>query len=332
MPKRAFIVANPKGAQGQVEKEWERIERLVQNRIPEVDYAFTEGPQHATLLTREAIRAGWDMIIAVGGDGTLNEVTNGFFEKIDAQEAYEIDTDGYIRAKSDEDTLKSINPEAEFGFIPMGTGGDFRRTIGVMGGVNESVLRIANSDPRPLDVGQIVFRNHDGKLESRTFMNIASAGMGGVVDQTVNKMWKGLGGKASFLAASTIAWFQYDNMQMTAKIDNLDEVDDKFFQIVVANGQYFGGGMWVAPGAELADGQFQVLFFADMKKSESLMLSSKIYKGTHLDLDTVTRRYAKSVSIKTTERDAVLLDVDGEQPGRLPALFRVNAGSLLMRA
>lgn len=326
---RTFVIANPESGAGQVRREWERIERLLRAQLPEFEAAFTEGPEHATLLAREALKSGWEMIVAVGGDGTLNETINGFFQKADPSELFEIE-DGFVRRKSPDDAAL-INDDAVFGFIPMGTGGDFRRTIGVMGDVAESVKQLNGTDTRPCDVGQLTFVDAAGKLGTRYYLNIASAGLSGLVDKTANGMWKGLGGKASFAIASAIAWLKYSNVDLDVVIDGVEEVSGHFQNVVVANGEYFGGGMWVAPGAEINDGLFQVVLMADMSKSESVRLIRKIYSAGHLDLPSVSRRDAREVAIRTRESGAVLLDMDGEQPGQLPALFEMHAGAINLK-
>lgn len=324
---RAFIVANPLAGAGQVEKEWDQLERMIRAQLPECDYAFTEGPNHATLLAREALRDGWEMIVGVGGDGTINECVNGFFEKPDPDEL--VLDDGFIVRQNPMGDV--INPDAVFGMLPMGTGGDFRRTVGLMGGVNENIDRLGGDDVRGADVGLISFISHEGELVSRYFANICSAGFGGEVDRLANKSWKGFGGKASFSIASFRAWVTWKNRQMDVRLDGVEELSQNFNNVVVANGAYFGGGMWVAPGAELDDGRFQVIFFGDMSKVESSKILGKIYKGRHFDLDKVFRRRASQVTIRTSETVPVLLDIDGEQPGKLPALFEIREQAIRLK-
>jgi diacylglycerol kinase (ATP) len=316
---RTFVIANPESGNGSVRRDWSRVERLLRARIGELEIAFTEGPGHATMLAREALRAGWEMVVAVGGDGTVNEVVNGFYERPNFRTEFELD-DGWIRRKADWKP-EPINPDAVFGFIPMGTGGDFRRTVGAMGSVDETVKLLGGIDTRPIDLGLSVFLGPDGHLDGRFFINISSAGMGGMVDRYVNKMWKGMGGKLSFTAASAMMWLKYENAALDVRIDDLEEIHDKFFNVVVANGEYFGGGMWVAPGARIDDGKFQVVLFGDLSKGNSASLIGLLHKAEHLDLPQVSRRNAASVSIRAAQTDPVYLDIDGEAPGRVPVLF-----------
>jgi diacylglycerol kinase family enzyme len=326
---RTFVIANPSSGAGAVRREWEPVKRLLSSQVETLDVAFTEGPGHATLLAREALRAGWEMIVAVGGDGTLNEVVNGFFEKTDVKEHFEL-KDGFVQRK-EKYLPKPINPNAVFGFIPMGTGGDFRRTVGAMGGPAETVKVLGGHEFRTIDVGHVVYVSERGPLEFRTFLNVASAGIGGLVDRMTNSMWKGLGGKLSFGIASGVTWFKYTNRPLTVRFDDLEELQDRFFNVVVANGEYFGGGMWVAPGAEIDNGKLQVVVFADLSRSDSATLIRKIYRAEHLNLEGVTRRNAHTIAIRPESQAPLYLDIDGEAPGQAPATFFIHSGALRLK-
>lgn len=327
---RTFVVANPQAGAGIVRREWERVDRLLRAQIPELDIAFTEGPGHATLLAREAIRAGWEMVVAVGGDGTINEVVNGFVDKPKADELFCIDPDGFVVRSAEVPAL--INPDAVLGLLPMGTGGDFRRSVGLMGGVNEAVERLGGTDTRRVDLGQVAFLdNSRGELACRRFINIASCGFSGDVDRYVNRGWKGLGGKASFRLGSVRAWLKWRNAELTVRLDDVEEIQQRFVNLVVANGAFFGGGMWVAPGADLDDGAFQVVFLGDLDRLQLIRLTGKIYTGHHLELEQVFRRRARRVSVRPAPGDEILLDVDGEQPGRAPALYELQPGAIRLK-
>ncbi|MBA2662675.1 MAG: diacylglycerol kinase family lipid kinase [Bradymonadaceae bacterium] len=327
---RTFVIANPRAGAGTVKEEWTLIERLLRTKIPELDYAFTEGPAHATLLAREALRAGWEMVVSVGGDGTLNEVVNGFFEKPDANASYELDADGWIARKNAEP--RPIHDKAVLGHVPLGTGGDFRRTIGLMGGLSETIEHLSGRHTRPIDVGQLAYLDHKDNLATRYFINIASAGFAGQVDHFTNGSWKGLGGTASFMAASVRTYAMWKNVDLEVRLDETEEIRDKMMNLVVANGEYFGGGMWVAPGAEIDDGEFQVVVMGDISKLESFEAIAGIYRGRHLSMRKVYRRRARQVAARAVDtKQPVLLDLDGEQPGRLPAMWNIHAGAIQLK-
>ncbi len=324
---RTFVIANPTAAAGAVEDDWPLIERLLQANLSELDYAFTQGPGHATLLTREALRAGWEMIVSVGGDGTLNEVINGFFEPPQPRERFERTDDGWVVGR--DVGPEPINEEAVLGHLPHGTGGDFRRTLGLMGGIAEAVEHLRGRHTRTIDVGEIGYIDHHDQLASRYFINIACAGISGLVDHYVNSSWKGLGGTTSFVWGTFRAFLRWTNAELEVRLDGTTELRDRILNLVAANGEYFGAGMWIAPGAEVDDGAFQVVVMGDLSKPEMVTILPRIYRGSHVGSDKVKRYRASEVSAKPVETDEpVLLDVDGEQPGRLPTLWRVHPSAI----
>jgi diacylglycerol kinase family enzyme len=327
---RTFVVANPKAGAGTVERSWERVERLLRAKLPEFDYAFTEGPRHATLLTREALRSGWEMVVCVGGDGTLNEVVNGFWEELDGPEQFELDEEGWMVRRGP--LPDPIAEDAVLGVIPIGTGGDFRRTIGLMGDHTDTIERLGGRRTRSIDVGQVGFVDHDDAIASRLFINISSAGLSGLIDKYVNRTWKGFGGRTSFIVGSFRGYLDWSNLPVVARLDETHELDERIANLVVANGEFFGGGMWIAPGAEIDDGHFQVVVLGDAGFIESLGMLGRLYSGRHLELESVHRHSARRVTARPKRAgDVLLLDLDGEQPGRLPALWSNHAGALSLK-
>lgn len=324
MTYKTFVIANPNARNGQVRKDWGHLERLLQAQLPTMEWAFTEGPNHATLLAREALKDGWEMIVAVGGDGTINEVINGFYEKPNT-DIFSI-RDGWINRHSILE--KTIVNQPILGIVPVGTGGDFRRSVGIMDGVPDAIDRLSNNQLKNCDLGQVSFVRHDGKITSRYFANIASAGLAGDVDKVANNMWKGLGGKASFMLASTRAWLKWKNFEGQVRIDDVEEIDGKFQNMVIGNGGYFGGGMWIAPGAELDNGFFETVLVGDLSRSEAVTLMQKVYSGSHLDMRKVTKHRAKKIALRGKGSRSILLDIDGEQPGRLPALYEIHENAI----
>ncbi len=327
---RTFVIANPAAGAGSVGEEWPLIERLLQANLPELDFAFTEGPGHATLLAREALRAGWEMIVSVGGDGTLNEVVNGFYESAEPEAHFTRESNGWITATDKKP--KPINSDAVLGILPMGTGGDFRRTLGLMGGISENVEHLRGGHTRTVDIGQLGYIDHQGELASRFFINISCAGMSGLVDRLANSTWKGLGGTMTFILATVRAFLQWRNVEVEARLDDTTEIRDHLLDIIVANGQYFGGGMWIAPGAEVDNGAFQVVTMGNLTKSEQLKIFPAIYGGKHVGSPKVSRYRARRVAVRPVDSsDEVLIDADGEQPGRLPAVWTLRPKALKIK-
>ena len=306
---RTTVIVNPKSQGGRLGKRWADVADAIGRAFP-FDEARTQGPGDATRLAREALRAGAERVVALGGDGTVNEVVNGFFDEAGAP----------------------IAPEATFALLPFGTGGDFRRTIGMPTELAAAARAIAEGPRRRVDVGRLTFTTPSGERAHRMFANIASFGVSGVVDRLVNEGSKRLGRVAFMLATARATW-SYRNQRVQLTFDGKDRVEATINTVAVANGRYFGGGMMVAPKAELDDGWFDVVALGDFGFGDLLKSGRRIYQGTHLSMDKVTSRRARVVEAEPVEPGAVVeLDVDGECPGRLPARFEICAGALWVAA
>ncbi len=291
---RTFLVVNPRSGGGFTGRCFGRIAEHVRANVGDFEFGYTERPGHATVLTRDALKNGYEMIIAVGGDGTFNEVVNGFFEG-----------------------ARPTNPDAVFGIIPRGTGGDLRRTLGVPKDLRAACAVLAGPQKRCMDVGHMTFTSHEGRIAERVFINIASFGVAGLVVDRVNKATKILGGRASFMIGSVKALMQYRDQMITLRLDERDPFTVPITALAICNGRYFGGGMQVAPGAVMDDGEFDVTTWAGFKLKDFVLSSRMLYDGTHLQ-DARTRSDRCKV-IRLESEETVLIDMDGEQPGRLPA-------------
>jgi diacylglycerol kinase family enzyme len=186
---------------------------------------------------------------------------------------------------------------------------------------------LARGHRRTVDVGRLDYTGPDGKGGGvRYFLNIASFGLSGVTDRYANQSKKRFGGKISFFAATARAMLAYDNQRVRLIFDEkpADAVDMTISTVAVANGRYFGGGMFIAPDAELDDGFFDVVALGDMGMSDFVFKSRRLYDGSHLTMDKVSHRRAKVVRAEpASPGQKVELDVDGETPGVLPATFRI---------
>lgn len=287
-----FAIVNPASANGQTRKVWPKIyKRLVQYGI-QLDYALTSYPGEATILTREALK-DYSQILVVGGDGTLNEVVNGFFAN---------------------QTL--INPDASLAILSHGTGGDFLRSLSQKRGLTSFLDVLQRQHIVPIDCGVVQFQNPSGDLEYRYFLNVADVGLSGETVDRVNKRSKVLGGRLSFLLGSLMSVLSYQNKEMKCVLDGKVIVNGTTNSIIVANGRYFGGGMMVAPKAEMSDGLFDIIVLEDISKWRILRHLPKIYQGKHLDVPGVSFFQGKEVSI--ISNPAAYLDTDGEHPGYTP--------------
>lgn len=309
------VIVNPQSAGGRTKTRWPRLEAQIREAMGHFHSLFTERAGHATELARSALRDGADLVVALGGDGTLSEVVNGFFHQDEAG------------------AHVPVRPGAAVGLLPAGTGGDFARTTETPRALPDSAHRIAGATSRPIDVGRLTYLDADGRTAVRHFINVASCGVAGLVDHYVNRSSKALGGKASFYLGTLRASIAYKNARVRVSLDDREPEEQRIYNLAVANGRFFGGGMKIAPGAELDDGMFDVVTIGDASATRVILeASSRIYAGTHLSLPYVSASRARKVHVESTGGEEVLLDVDGEQPGRLPATFEIVPAAIHLRA
>lgn len=303
---KSFLVVNPRSANRQTGKRWLQTRAELRRALGEFGEEFTERPMHAAQITARALKDGYECIVAAGGDGTLNEVVNGFFEG-----------------------GKPINPSAALGVLPLGTGGDFRRTFGWPVDLRSSLARLRGSRAVPMDLGLLEYTSHSGEPATRLFANVCSFGASGVVDREVNQRSKLLGGRLSFILGTTAALMKYKDQAVELTVDDGAPESTRITTVAVANGRYFGGGMCVAPEASPSDGLFDVTIWSGYGLADFVLKAKALYNGSHVKLKGT--RCFKCRTLSATSRAEVLLDVDGEQPGRLPCRVSVLPGAVRLR-
>lgn len=294
---KSVAIINPASADNTTGKKWLEIAELFKKTDIKIKEVFTTKPSDATTLTKEHLKDGYNLIISVGGDGTLNEVVNGFFEY-----AY------------------PINENASLGIICQGTGGDFIKTVGIPKNEKLAVQCIKQNNIKKIDVGCARLWKNDKEI-IRYFINIADVGIGGEVVKRVNNSPKRFGGFISFLHATLVTFWTYKNQRAKIIIDDEIEKEVVLNSLIIANGQYFGGGMRIVPHANLSDGVFDVLIMGDLTKKELYLNIAHVYKGTHLKQPKIEVLQAKS--IKVFSQTPLLLDIDGEDAGYTPAEFNI---------
>ena len=240
----------------------------------------------------------------MGGDGTLNEVVNGFFRN-----------------------SAPLPTSTKLAMIPLGTGGDFRRTLRIPTDTKQAVDVLRNGLVRRLDAGCVTFQTGDGATAVRHFINIADAGLGGDVVYMVGNGTK-MFGSFAYRIGGLRALMQFKNKPMTVDVDGIVHDLKKVQQVVVANCQYFGGGMQMAPSASPTDGVFDVILVKDAGKIETIRGMNDIMSGKHLDQHNpnIELMYGKRVSVTSPEK--VRIDIDGEAVGFLPVLFEIQPGAI----
>lgn len=306
------LIVNRKARGGYVGQKWPVLEPQIREALGPVQVRFTERQGDGTPLCRSALQGGAALVLAMGGDGTASEVAAGF-----------MDEQGGAAPRRE---------DACFGFLPCGSGGDLRRTFDTPTDLRAAAQAVARARPRRLDLGSLRYTRHDGSPGHTYFINIASCGISGLVDELVNRSSKLLGGTFTFFSASVRATFRYRNQRVRVQLDDGPALEQRIYTLAVANGQYFGGGMRVAPEARPDDGLLDVVTLGDLGVVEALALSGAIYKGEHLQRRKISAARARQVTLTPVDEGAqVLLDVDGETPGRLPATFTVLPGALPAR-
>lgn len=305
-----LIIVNPASANGATGEAWPGIAGDVRRHFGPFNCAFTEASGDAVHIARREAEAGRQFIIACGGDGTISEVANG---------------------------ILLSGADAEFGLLPSGTGGDLRRTLGIPARPRDAALALREGRARRMDVGRVTF---SGKAESETkfFLNVASFGMGGEVikqvkDNALLKQGGGraLGGKVSFAVAALGAALDFENPTVAVRLDGQPEFQLTVTNFCVANARYFGGGMKIAPEANLADGLLDVVAIGDMDRLRVLSNAYRVYLGAHLGLRDVHHARARSVTARAVSSRDVELEIDGELAGALPATFEILPRALRIR-
>jgi diacylglycerol kinase (ATP) len=308
----AFVVVNPRSASGRTGREWKATARALEAHFPQMSIAFTKKRGEATHLVRTALREGHHEVVAVGGDGTINEAVNGFF-----------------------DVNGAIAPDAVFGFVTSGTGGDFRKTFGVEAGIGAAIARLGRTAVHPIDVGRVECVSSRGEPVTRYFINIASFGMSGLIVDSVNRaaIAKLFGGQFAFAFHSAVGALRYRERPIRLIAGGLDVIRP-ISTVAVANGRYFGGGMMVAPNASVSDGLFDVIVMGGAPRSQALADMKLLYTGEHLGSPNVQVERSKrvvAVPIAETRGKPVLIETDGESAGRLPATFEILPKALNLR-
>jgi YegS/Rv2252/BmrU family lipid kinase len=216
----------------------------------------------------------------------------------------------------------------ELATIPLGTGMDFGRTYRIPTKFDDAVRVALEGDVRTIDAGRVDYRTWSGGDERRWFANVGSVGMSGAVAQRANGMSKALGGRVTFFYALTRVFFEWENTEVTVRLDE-GERRGRMHDVVVANGVWHGGGMMLAPDARPDDGAFDVVLIGDVGKVDFLTTAPKIYKGKHVAHPKVD--VVRSARVEVTADEHLPIEVEGEQVGTTPATFEVVPGALRVR-
>jgi diacylglycerol kinase (ATP) len=295
-----FLV-NPAAANGSTGRRWPEIAHQAATAGLEGDAFISEARGHLGRLARDAAERGARLLVVVGGDGSINEVVNG---------------------------LAGLPEPPPLALIPRGTGGDLVRSFGIPDDVHEASRIALEGDTIAIDVGRVAYRAWDGHEDESLFANVASSGMSGAIAQRANDTSKALGAKASYLWATFAVFAGWSAVETRLTVDG-ESRSGPMFDVVVANGRFFGGGMKMCPEADAQDGLLDVVTIGDVTKRDLLLTMPKIYRGTHLPHPRAEALRGRVVTVETDE--PVPVQLDGEQPGTTPARFDVLPGALRLR-
>ncbi len=304
---KPLLIVNPRSGAGLSEAAWARMARAIADGLGAFDTRMTECAGHAQDIAENAARQGRALVVAVGGDGTLNEVVNGL-----------------MAAGAPDST--------ELALIPRGTGGDFCRTINGSKNVGEAAKHIHDTKAVAVDVGLVKFINADDQPLQRHFINVSSFGFSAAVANRANQASKKLGAKAAFLGATVRTLLGYDNVEVQISVNNETPVRRTVMMGAIGNGKYFGGGMKICPTATLNSGRLELVIVGDLGLGTVATKIHRLYNGSHLSIERIESRSAQQVHIAPVDPLCKpLIEVDGETPGTLPATWQVLPGALRMR-
>jgi YegS/Rv2252/BmrU family lipid kinase len=310
-----IAIVNSQAGGGSMRRIWPQLLReMVRATRGRLSVRWTPSPQAATRLTRQALQDGADRVVAVGGDGTLHEVVNGFFEN-----------------------GQPIAPRAVLVHLPCGTGGDFRRALQVGNGL-ASTRQLWSPQIRAVDLLRVRYTT-GGDTASRYVVNVASCGLGGLVVQSVEHAPARLGAHVGPLGGTLVYLGAILYRLTTAPASHLHmEIDGRDLgvwsthTVAVANGPSFGGGLQIAPGANIDDGRFDLVLLEDVSLSFLLRHAHRFYRGSHGSLAGVHRFCGTRLHLRPARPEPIWLEGDGEPLGRLPATVDLLPGALRVQS
>ena len=309
-----LVIVNPASAGGATGRAWPGLASDLRAHFGAFSCAFTERAGDASVIARREAEAGRNLLVACGGDGTVSEVANGILES---------------------------GADAELGILPSGTGGDFRRTLDIPKRGRDAAVALRSGLSKSVDVGCVEFQDRAGGRARRYFLNVASCGMGGEVIRRVEENSNGwlatlsrrvAGGQTAYALASLQASLWFDRPTLRIQLDERPAFRLAVANFCVANARYFGGGMKIAPEAKLDDGLLDVVAVGDLDTLRILTNVYRLYLGTHLGMREMGHAHARRVRVSAEGSGVpVLLEIDGELLGTLPATFEILPRALRVR-
>src|SRR4030042_1300081 len=293
------VIVNPAAGAGKTANKWPQIMSLVESLGLDFEYDITEAPGHAIELAISAVEKGYELLVSVGGDGSIHEIVNGLYEA-------------------------GGSANVAVGIINTGTGADYIRTIGVPRRYKDACKCLLSPNRRAVDLGVVEYTK-GGQRKKRLFVNFAGIGFDAEVVKATTEKFKALGDMPSYLMGLFSTLMSYENRDVSIVVDG-EHGERRVCTVMLNNGRYGGGGMLPAPNADPSDGFFDLVVIDDITKPDLIMSLPRIYRGTHLTHPKVTLMRDREVEITPTLTSAV--QADGELLGEAPARFSVLPGAL----
>jgi YegS/Rv2252/BmrU family lipid kinase len=307
-PGRVHVIVNPFSSGGKTGRRQPRILDQIARRVG-IDHSvfITTRPKDAEHSTRAAIEQGAELVVVVGGDGTVHEVVNGFARN---------------------GTM--INTSARLGIIGSGTAQDVIRSFRLPKKIDEQIETACGEQARPVDVGKVSYVARDGRLEEQVFFNECQQGIAAVVVQRFQAHHKWMGGFLGFGLTAVTTAARHREQIITVVVDDKPPVTDSFLGVVVSNGGFAGGGMNFAPKASVDDGLLDIVLIHKQAIPSRLFNFPKIYSGGHINLSWISYFQGRNIRISSAER--VPVEADGEFLGYLPCTINILPKSLYLKA
>jgi len=292
IPYKTAFVVNPTSGAGYAGKTWPHIAAMLDQSGQQYKVYFTRGRGDGTTLAAKAVKEGAELVVAVGGDGTLFEVVNG------------IDPDQTV-----------------FAVIPLGTGNGFRRSCALPGQWQAVLLGLSSWQPRRIDLGVI---------NGTYFLNVAGIGFDAAVAEMASEKYKMIKGYTAYVVAFFDELTHFDHFSTRIDCAEWEIEQQNTLVVVVANGSYYGGGFTIAPQADIDDGKLDLIIIRKMTNPETTVLAFQALVGKHLDHSAVIATKIDHIKIEADHQ--VLVHIDGEVIGKLPVEIGIKPGALQILA
>lgn len=308
MRAKTWVVVNPRSAGGATGRRFQELEPRLRSTLGDLEGVHhTRGPRDGERIAREAVRAGVQRIVVAGGDGTVSEVVSGLLGA-------------------------GVAHECQIGILPMGTGRDLPRTLGIPGDLTSAIGALGRGATRRVDASRVTYRDRSGAPRVAHSINVTSFGLGGLTVELVTRAPRFLGGSFAFLVGALGSILQYQCLRVRIVADGREVCDAPVVLGAAANGRFFGGGMLIAPDAELDDGLLDLVVVREMSKPALVANLPSLYRGTHVENPAVSVIRASRIEAHPSPENGspVWIDVDGEGLGTLPIEIDVLPKSITL--